>query len=365
MTKAIPDGMHTVTPHLVCQGAAAAIDFYKRAFNATELSRLPGPNGRLMHAMIRIGDSTVMLIDEMPECGGLSPISLKRTPVAIHLYVEDADALAAQALRAGVKTVLPVRYVLGRSLWRVRRSIRPSLVDCHPCAGRDAGRHAQGDAAANVHRPAIRAAEPARSHRACLIDTAPRSPGKPGGDEDKTARGRREPSAPRDDIGTGADHMSEHVNTLERAQTHGPLDLQVGAAPTRPRSQVGQQWTRRAGWGISGLMVVFLLFDSIAKLALEQHVVEATTMIGYPAAVIRPLGLICLVCTILYAVPRTSILGAILLTGYLGGAIASKVRIEDPLFTSVLFGVYFGILIWGGLYLRDERLRSLIPLRRP
>jgi PhnB protein len=108
MTKAIPDGMHTVTPHLVCKGAAAAIDFYKRAFNATELSRLPGPDGRLMHAMIRIGDSTVMLIDEMPERGGLSPLSLKGTPVAIHLYVEDADALAAQAIRAGVKTVLAV-----------------------------------------------------------------------------------------------------------------------------------------------------------------------------------------------------------------------------------------------------------------
>jgi DoxX-like family len=70
-----------------------------------------------------------------------------------------------------------------------------------------------------------------------------------------------------------------------------------------------------------------------------------------------------LVCTILYAIPRTSIFGAILLTGYLGGAIASKVRIEDPLFSSVLFGVYFGILVWGGLYLRDERLRALIPSR--
>jgi hypothetical protein len=78
---------------------------------------------------------------------------------------------------------------------------------------------------------------------------------------------------------------------------------------------------------------------------------------------IRPLGIICLICTVLYAIPRTSILGAILLTGYLGGAIASKVRIEDPIFSSVLFGFYFGVLVWGGLYLRDERLRSLIPLR--
>jgi len=128
--------------------------------------------------------------------------------------------------------------------------------------------------------------------------------------------------------------------------------------PMRPR---WMQWT---GWSMSGLMILFLLFDGGSKLALESHVVEATTGIGYPADVIRPLGIICLVCTILYAIPRTAILGAILLTGYLGGAIASKVRIEDPLFSSVLFGVYFGILVWGGLYLRDERLRALVPLRQ-
>jgi uncharacterized glyoxalase superfamily protein PhnB len=108
VTKAIPDGMHTVTPHLICKGAAEAIEFYKRAFNATELSRLPGQNGRLMHAMIRIGDSTVMLVDEMPEWGALGPQSLKGTPVAIHLYVEDVDAVAAQAVRAGAKTTMPV-----------------------------------------------------------------------------------------------------------------------------------------------------------------------------------------------------------------------------------------------------------------
>jgi PhnB protein len=71
--KAIPDGMHTVTPHLVCADAADAIEFYKKAFNATEKARLPGPNGKLMHASIQIGDSTVMLVDEMPECGALGP----------------------------------------------------------------------------------------------------------------------------------------------------------------------------------------------------------------------------------------------------------------------------------------------------
>jgi hypothetical protein len=91
--------------------------------------------------------------------------------------------------------------------------------------------------------------------------------------------------------------------------------------------------------------------------------VAATTHIGYPLDVIRPLGAICLVCTILYAIPRTAVLGAILLTGYLGGAIASKVRIEDPLFSSTLFGVYFGLLVWGGLWLRDARLRAMIPVR--
>jgi hypothetical protein len=133
---------------------------------------------------------------------------------------------------------------------------------------------------------------------------------------------------------------------------------------TQSHGSANPKWMQRIGWGISGLMIAFLIFDSGSKLVLERHVVEATTMIGYPVDVIRPLGLICLVSTILYAIPRTSIIGAILLTGYLGGAIASKVRIEDPLFSSVLFGLYFGVLIWGGLYLRDERLRSLIPLRR-
>src|ERR1700722_17013557 len=99
-----------------------------------------------------------------------------------------------------------------------------------------------------------------------------------------------------------------------------------------------------AGWGMSGVTVVFMLFDGISKLALERHVVEATTNIGYPEEVIRPLGIVILACTILYAIPRTAIFGAILLTGFLGGAVASKVRLEDPLFGSILFGVYLGIL---------------------
>jgi len=118
------------------------------------------------------------------------------------------------------------------------------------------------------------------------------------------------------------------------------------------------------GWIMSGIVVLFLLFDGITKLIMIDPVVDATIRIGFPLDVIRPLGIVCLACAILYAIPRTSILGAILLTGFLGGAVASKVRLEDPLFSQVLFGVYLGVLAWAGLYLRDGRLRSLIPLRR-
>ena len=108
MTKPVPNGMHTVTPHLVCAGAADAIEFYKKAFNAVEEGRLPGPQGKLMHARIRIEGSAVMLVDEMPECGALGPKSLKGSPVTIHLYVEDVDAVIARAVAAGAKVTMPV-----------------------------------------------------------------------------------------------------------------------------------------------------------------------------------------------------------------------------------------------------------------
>lgn len=106
--KPIPNDMHSVTPHLVCAGAADAIEFYKKAFNAVEAGRLPGPQGKLMHAMIRIGDSVVMLVDEMPEWGSFGPKSLKGSPVTIHLYVEDVDAVVARAVAAGAKITMPV-----------------------------------------------------------------------------------------------------------------------------------------------------------------------------------------------------------------------------------------------------------------
>jgi uncharacterized glyoxalase superfamily protein PhnB len=103
-----PEGMHTVTPHLVCAGAVQAIEFYKKAFSAVEILRLPGPNGKLMHAEIRIGDSTIMLAEETPEWGALGPKSLKGSPVTIHLYVENVDAFVERAVAAGAKITMPV-----------------------------------------------------------------------------------------------------------------------------------------------------------------------------------------------------------------------------------------------------------------
>ncbi|HSE58317.1 MAG TPA: VOC family protein [Nitrospiraceae bacterium] len=106
--KPIPDGMHTVTPHLICAGAAEAIEFYKKAFNAVDLGRVPGPQGKLLHALIRIGDSPVMLVDEFPDWHSFGPKSLKGSPVTIHLYVQDVDAFFKQAVAAGATITMPV-----------------------------------------------------------------------------------------------------------------------------------------------------------------------------------------------------------------------------------------------------------------
>lgn len=118
-----------------------------------------------------------------------------------------------------------------------------------------------------------------------------------------------------------------------------------------------------AGIIVSAIPILFLLMDAIGKLVKPEPVVTGTVALGYSEAVIVPLGVVLLICTILYAVPMTSILGAILLTGYLGGAVATHVRVGSPLFTHLLFPVYLGIMIWLGLFLRDVRLRSLVPLR--
>jgi hypothetical protein len=120
-----------------------------------------------------------------------------------------------------------------------------------------------------------------------------------------------------------------------------------------------------AGWAMSGLVIAFLLLDAAMKLLALPVVLQASAGLGFPAsaAMARELGVILLACTLLYAMPRTAVLGAILVTGYLGGAVAAQLRAGEPLFSHILFGVYLGLLAWGGLYLRDPRLRALLPLR--
>ncbi len=106
--KPVPDWMHTVTPHLICAGAADAVLFYKKAFGAEELLRLPGSEGKRLHACIRIGDSALMLAEEFPEWGSVGPKSLEGSPVTIHLQVEDVDGFVARAVAAGAKLTMPI-----------------------------------------------------------------------------------------------------------------------------------------------------------------------------------------------------------------------------------------------------------------
>jgi DoxX-like family len=123
----------------------------------------------------------------------------------------------------------------------------------------------------------------------------------------------------------------------------------------------GRLWT---GGVMGTLAALFLIMDGVMKLMKPAFVVQATVQLGYPESVIIGLGIVLLACTVLYLIPRTAVLGAILLTGYLGGAVATHVRIGDPLFSHTLFPVYLAVLLWGGLCLRDPRLRTLIPLRK-
>ena len=120
----------------------------------------------------------------------------------------------------------------------------------------------------------------------------------------------------------------------------------------------------RTGWILSILPALFLLMDGIMKLIKPEPVVKGTIELGYPESAIVGVGIVLLSCTILYLIPRTSVLGAILLTGYLGGAVATHVRVGNPLFTHILFPVYVALFIWGGLFLRELRLRALVPLRK-
>ena len=131
--------------------------------------------------------------------------------------------------------------------------------------------------------------------------------------------------------------------------------MQSTTHATVPRKTI---WAGRIIWA---LVILFLSFDGVIKAMRLAPAVESTAQIGFPERLVRSLGFVELACLALYAVPRTSVLGAILLTGYLGGATAAKVRLEDP---SFLFSVVFGVLAWGGLFLRDDRLRGLIPLTK-
>jgi len=132
--------------------------------------------------------------------------------------------------------------------------------------------------------------------------------------------------------------------------------MSTTATPTSDR----RLWTGRI---LSGLGALFMAFDGTIHVLRIAPVVDAFGKLGYPLGVSATLGLIELICVALYLLPRTSVLGAVLLTGYLGGAIATQVRVGAPLFSTTLFPLYVALLLWGGLYLRDDRVRHLIPSR--
>lgn len=123
---------------------------------------------------------------------------------------------------------------------------------------------------------------------------------------------------------------------------------------------------RIAGWTLSGLLILFLLADAAMKFAMIAPVIEMSQRIGWPVdpGTVRALAAVLLASTLLYAWPRTAVLGAVLITAYLGGAVATHVRVGSPLFSHTLFGVYLGVIAWGGLWLRDPALRALLPIRR-
>lgn len=133
------------------------------------------------------------------------------------------------------------------------------------------------------------------------------------------------------------------------------------ATTTTTATNKSMLWTGRI---LTALAALFLLFDGVTHIMQIAPVVDAMNQLGYPANLALNLGIIQLICLLLYLIPSTSLLGAVLLTAYLGGAVATNLRIGAPLFSNVLFPVYLGLFIWGGLYLRDERLRAIFPFRK-
>jgi hypothetical protein len=153
-------------------------------------------------------------------------------------------------------------------------------------------------------------------------------------------------------LARGREMKTQNVKTADQA-----VPPNAGTAPVSRAAL----WVGRV---LSGLVILFMLFDGAIKLLPWPIVTETMDRMGYGSSesLARSLGAITLFCTVLYAIPPTSILGAILLTGYLGGAMASHVRIGSPLFSHLLFGFYLGVMVWGGLWLRDRKLRALLPL---
>lgn len=120
----------------------------------------------------------------------------------------------------------------------------------------------------------------------------------------------------------------------------------------------------RIGWALTALLAIFLIFDGVTKLINVQQVRDATVDLGLRGEMTPVIGVVLLVCVALYLVPRTAFLGAVLLTGYLGGAVLTNWRVDKPLFSTVLFAVYMGVAVWAALYLRDPRVRQVMPIVR-
>lgn len=146
-----------------------------------------------------------------------------------------------------------------------------------------------------------------------------------------------------------------------------PLHLDRSSARDEAGTAAADGLSSKARWTgrvLSGLALAFLAMDAAMKLLRVPEAVQGTVQLGYPEGVLLGLGVVQVGCWLLYAVPRTAVLGAVLWTGYLGGAVATHVRLENPLLTHVLFPVYVGALLWGGLWLRDRRVRGMLAPRR-
>lgn len=159
------------------------------------------------------------------------------------------------------------------------------------------------------------------------------------------------------------ENTSEREATVTDSTSNNDRSAIAGHGTGAPVASetTGSKRMHRVGWIASGLPVLFLLFDAIGKVVELTPSVEGTVEVGYPEGLVVWIGIVLLGCTVLYVLPRTAVLGAISLTGYLGGATAAQVRLEDPWF---LLPVLLGVLLWGGLYLRDDQLRALVPVRK-